>query len=46
MREITTGRCDHCDVKPYECGGRYSFKSIQTHEKSKRHQNYLFLNNP
>ena len=38
MREIAAGRYD---VKPCECGGRYSLKTIRAHEKSKRHQNYL-----
>ena len=40
MYEIATGRCD---VKPCECGGRYSLKSIRQHERSKIHQNYLSL---
>jgi len=38
IREIENGRRE---VKPCECGGRFSEKSIRTHEKSKKHQTYL-----
>ena len=38
LREIETGKRD---VKPCECGGRFSFKSMREHKRSKRHINYL-----
>ena len=38
IREIESGRRD---VKPCECGGRFSLKSIREHERTKRHINYL-----
>ena len=38
IREIENGRRD---VKPCECGGRFSLKNIREHERSKRHINYL-----
>lgn len=43
IREIEIGRRD---VKPCKCGGRFSLKTIRTHEKSKRHQNYLLSQYP
>ena len=38
LREIETGRCT---IMPCECGGRYSMKSIRTHERSQKHINFL-----
>ncbi len=43
IREIENGRGE---VRPCECGGRFSSKTIRTHEKSKQHQNYLQQTSP
>ena len=43
IREIENGRGE---VRPCECGGIFSLKSIREHEKSKRHQNYLISQYP
>ncbi len=43
IREIENGRGM---VKPCECGGRFSLKSIKEHERSQKHQNYLHQQTP
>jgi hypothetical protein len=43
IREIEIGRRE---VKPCECGGRFSLKTIRTHERSQIHQNYLHQQPP
>lgn len=41
--EIEIGRYE---IKMCACGGRYSQKTIREHERTKKHQNFINLNNP